>query len=83
MIPSKKAVEKEQAKLQEMTSSRFCFKPLPVLIQELNRNLQGWAAYFLIGYPRRAYDNLNYFVHRRLRLHLACTCTCGSWGCGI
>jgi RNA-directed DNA polymerase len=70
MIPSKKALKKERAKLREMTSSRFCFKPLPVLIQELNRNLQGWAAYFRIGYPRRAYDNLNYYVQRRMRLHL-------------
>jgi RNA-directed DNA polymerase len=71
MVPSKKALNKERAKLREMTSSRFCFKPLPVLIQELNRNLQGWAAYFRLGYPRRAYDNLNYYVQRRMRLHLA------------
>lgn len=70
MIPSKKALKKERAQLREMTSSRFCFKPLPVLIRELNRNLQGWTAYFRIGYPRRAYDNLNYYLQRRLRLHL-------------
>jgi RNA-directed DNA polymerase len=70
MIPSKKALKKERATLREMTSSRYCFKPLPVLIQELNRNLQGWAAYFQMGYPRRAYDNLNYYLQRRLRLHL-------------
>ena len=70
MIPSKKALKKERAKLREMTSSRYCFKPIPILIQELNRNLQGWAAYFRVGYPRRAYDNLNYYVQRRLRLHL-------------
>ena len=70
MIPSKKALKKERAKLREMTSSRFCFKPLPALIQELNRNLQGWTAYFRVGYPRRAYDNLNYYLQHRLRLHL-------------
>jgi len=70
MIPSKKALKKEREKLREMTSSRFCFKPLPILIQELNRNLQGWAAYFRVGYPRRAYDNLNSYVQRRLGLHL-------------
>lgn len=70
MIPSKKALKKERATLREMTSSRYCFKPLPVLIQDLNRNLQGWVAYFRMGYPRRAYDNLNYYLQRRLRLHL-------------
>ena len=70
MIPSKQALKKERAKLRDMTSKRFSYKPLPVLMEDLNRNLQGWAAYFRIGYPRRAYDNLNYYVQRRLRLHL-------------
>jgi RNA-directed DNA polymerase len=71
MIPSKKSLKRERAKLKELTSSRFGYKPLPKLIEGLNRNLQGWAAYFHVGYPRRAYDNLNYYVQRRLRLHLA------------
>lgn len=71
VIPSKKALMKERATLQELTSSRFCFQPIPDLIQELNRNLHGWAAYFSFGYPSRAYENLNYYVQQRLRLHLA------------
>lgn len=71
VIPSKKALMKERATLQELTSSRCCFKPIPDLIQELNRNLQGWAAYFSFGYPSQAYENLNYYVQQRLRLHLA------------
>ena len=71
MIPSKKALKKERAQLREMTSSRLCFKPIPVLIEALNRNLQGWGAYFRIGYPRGAYANLNYYLQRRMRLHFA------------
>jgi RNA-directed DNA polymerase len=70
MIPSKTALKKERARLRDMTSSRFCFKPIPVLIRELNRNLQGWAAYFRLGYPRQAYANLNYYMQRRMQLHL-------------
>ncbi len=70
VIPAKKALKKERATLRAMTSSRFCFKPLPDLIQGLNRNLQGWAAYFCIGYPSRAYGHLNYYVQHRLRIHL-------------
>jgi RNA-directed DNA polymerase len=70
VIPSKKALKKERAMLQELTSSRFCFKPIPELIQELNQNLQGWAAYFSFGYPSQAYENLNYYAQQRLRLHL-------------
>ena len=70
VIPSKKALMKERAALRAMTSSRMCFKPIPNLIQDLNRNLQGWAAYFGFGYPRDAYHNLNQYVQQRLRLHL-------------
>jgi RNA-directed DNA polymerase len=70
VIPSTKALKKERATLRAMTSSRFCFKPIPVLIEDLNRNLQGWAAYFRVGYPSKAYGNLNYYVHHRLTLHL-------------
>ena len=56
--------------LRDMTCSRFCFKPIPALIQDLNRNLEGWTAYFRIGYPSQAYRNLNYYVQQRLRIHL-------------
>jgi RNA-directed DNA polymerase len=70
VIPSKKALKKERAALRAMTSSRFCFKPIPALIEDLNRNLEGWAAYFSFGYPSRAYGNLNHYVRQRLQLHL-------------
>jgi RNA-directed DNA polymerase len=71
VIPSKKALKKEREALRVMTSSRFCFKPIPALIQDINRNLQGWAAYFRVGDPRGAYRNLNYYVQQRLRIHLS------------
>ena len=51
VIPSKKALKKQRAALRDLTSSRYGFKPIPDLIQSLNRSLQGWAAYFRIGYP--------------------------------
>src|SRR5437867_6806164 len=70
VAPSKKALKKERAALRDITSSRFCFKPIPALIQDLNRNLKGWAAYFRFGYPSQAYGNLNYYVQQRLRIHL-------------
>ena len=70
VIPSKQAVKKERAAVRAMTGSRYCFKPIPDLIQDLNRNLQGWAAYFRVGYPSMAYRDLNYYVQQRLRIHL-------------
>ncbi len=70
MCPSKKSVVKERAVLREKTGPRQCFKPVPQLIQELNRNLVGWANYYGYGYPRQAFRNVNRFVRERLVIHL-------------
>jgi RNA-directed DNA polymerase len=70
VVPSKKAVAKERAKLRELTNHSVCHKPIPALIADLNQNLRGWAAYFCIGYPRQAYRDLDYYVQHRLRIHL-------------
>ena len=70
VIPSEKALQKEREKLHEMTSSHQCFKPIPALIDELNRNLKGWAGYFSIGYPISAYRQIDWYVRSRLKQHL-------------
>jgi len=46
VFPSKKAIQREREKLHAMTNSHQCFKPIPVLIGELNRHLKGWANYW-------------------------------------
>ena len=68
--PSKKAMARERAKLIEMTASGQCFKPIPALIQQLNRHLKGWANYFDYGHPRRYFRRLNWYVRNRLVVHL-------------
>jgi RNA-directed DNA polymerase len=70
LFPSKKAVQRERRKLHEMTDSHQCFKPIPVLIGELNRQLRGWANYFSIGYPMSAYCEIERHVQGRLIQHL-------------
>jgi len=69
-FPSKKAVQREREKLHEMTDSHQCFKPIPVLIGELNRHLKGWANYFSLGYPTSAYCEIDRYVRDRLIQHL-------------
>jgi hypothetical protein len=68
--PSAKALKKEREKLHEMTSRRHCFKPIPQLIEELNRHLEGWKNYFEFGYPTVAFGEINTYVRYRLRQHL-------------
>ena len=68
--PSKKALQKERDKLTAMTDSHQCHKPIPVLIQELNRHLKGWGNYFKFGHPREAFRAINWHVGQRLFRHL-------------
>ena len=52
----------------------FCaalhYKPIPVLIGELNRHLKGWMNYFSFGYPSSAYCEIERYVRDRLIQHL-------------
>ena len=70
VFPSKKAVQREREKLHDMTDSHQCFKPLPVLIGELNRHLKGWANYFSFGYPISVYCEIDRYVRDRMIQHL-------------
>jgi RNA-directed DNA polymerase len=70
MFPSKKAVQREREKLHEMTNSHQCYKPIPVLIDDLNRQLKGWASYFSIGYSTGVHWEIDWFVRGRLIRHL-------------
>lgn len=66
---SAKALKRERKKLREMTSGRMCFKPLPRLVEEMNRQMRGWAPYFNFGYPRQAFRKINRYARERLTRH--------------
>jgi RNA-directed DNA polymerase len=70
LCPSKKSLLRERDKLREMTSPKQCFKPIPVLIAQINTHLAGWSNYFGHGYPRKAFRQINRFVQERLERHL-------------
>jgi RNA-directed DNA polymerase len=70
VFPSKQAVQREREKLHEMTNSHQCFKPIPVLIGELNRQMKGWANYFSFGYATSAFCEIDRYIRGRLIQHL-------------
>lgn len=70
MFPSKKALERERQTLREMTGPEMCFKPIMVMIQQINAHLRGWSNYFSRGYPRAAFRDVNSYVRERLIRHL-------------
>jgi RNA-directed DNA polymerase len=70
IFPSQKSMQRAREKLRKMTSPKMCFKPIPALICELNKHLQGWANYFNYGYPRKSFREVNWFVMKRVVRHL-------------
>jgi len=70
MMPSKASVKRERARLRELTGKSRCFVPLPQLIEELNTHLRGWANYYRLGYPRKAFRDINTYIRYRLTRHL-------------
>jgi RNA-directed DNA polymerase len=68
--PSKKALHREREKLKQMTGPKMCFKPIRVMIDEINRHLIGWSRYFGRGYPRAAFRQINSYARERLTRQL-------------
>jgi RNA-directed DNA polymerase len=68
--PSKKALQKERERINEMTDRRQGCTPIPDLIGRLNRQLKGWGNYFSLGYPSMAYRKINWHLGYRLANHL-------------
>ena len=68
--PSAKALARERAVLRQMTGPEQCHTPLPELTRTINRHLRGWGKYFSLGYPRKAYRQINSYVRQRLTYHL-------------
>jgi len=67
---SEQALKRERQRLRELINSEVCFKPLPELIEKLNRHLKGWANYFSYGYPRKGIRQINMYARQRLTQHM-------------
>jgi RNA-directed DNA polymerase len=70
VFPSKKSLARERDRLRQLTDHRKCYKPIPAMIESLNRHLLGWSNYFSFGYPRMAMRHVNYHARKRLICHL-------------
>lgn len=68
--PSRKAMMREREALRQLINPQQSHTPLPELIPRLNRHLRGWSNYYRLGYPHKAFRDLNHFVRARLGKHL-------------
>jgi RNA-directed DNA polymerase len=70
LFPSAKAMEKEREKIRELTGKKRSFVPTKEVIEDLNEHLRGWKNYYRIGYCRREFGKINWFVFQRVYNHL-------------
>jgi RNA-directed DNA polymerase len=70
VVPSAKAQARAREKLRELTGPRRNFVPIPEMIHDVNRWLEGWGNYFRHGYPSAVFRKLNWYVLERLRRRL-------------
>jgi RNA-directed DNA polymerase len=63
MTPSKKAITRFREKVdQEVFNSKLT---LFAVIAKLNDKMRGWKNYFSIGYPKKAYRDINYYLQHK------------------
>ena len=70
MTPSKGAISRERESIRNLVNKSQSHTPLPELIRRVNLQTKAWSNYYSVGYPRKAYREINAYVRERLRRHL-------------
>lgn len=69
VYPSRKALQRFRDELRAMTGPRQCFKPIGVLVGEVNRYLRGWLGYFARFHRSSVMSSARQYVFLSLRKH--------------
>jgi RNA-directed DNA polymerase len=64
MFPADKSAAGIKAKIKEKTGKPNQSSLIDVIV-DLNRTLRGWANYFMLGYPRKVFRDINYYILQR------------------
>jgi Group II intron, maturase-specific domain len=57
-----------RAKIRERTGRNLAHRPLEQTVENLNRVLRGWGAYFRFGNSAQKFDQLDGYVNQRLAI---------------
>jgi RNA-directed DNA polymerase len=61
IFPSEKAEKAIRGKIKEKMNQN-CNATLKEMVKELNKTLGGWKNYFELGYPRKVFRDINYYI---------------------
>ncbi|MGH7866619.1 MAG: reverse transcriptase domain-containing protein, partial [Candidatus Dormibacteraceae bacterium] len=70
VVPSEKALAHARDKLGELTDRDRGWLPPPGVVGQASSWLHSWARYYNHGYPRHAFNKLNWYAYQRLVQHL-------------
>lgn len=62
-------MQKEVARIHELTASGQGFKPLVDVMEEISQQTRGWKSYFSFGYPSKVSNRINQAIQDRLEQH--------------
>jgi RNA-directed DNA polymerase len=66
--PSRRAMASIRAKIRQCTARRYAHLPLHWVVENLNRVLRGWGAYFRYGNSARKFGLIDSYVCQRLAI---------------
>ncbi len=69
--PSNKAMRHVRDRVRELTARRRLLLPVEAIVQDVNRVLRGWSAYFRYGNSARHFDKIRNHALERLTLVIA------------
>lgn len=69
--PADRAMRHARGRIRELTRRSRLVLPVGVIVDEVNRFLRGWSAYFRYGNSAKHFEKIMYFVWMRMALVIA------------
>ena len=80
--PSRQALQRARDRIRELTDRRRLLVDVDEVVQDVNRFLRGWAAYFRYGNSARQFDKINHYAQDRIARFVAKRHK-RNWGYGL
>jgi len=69
--PTRKAMQRARDRIRELTLRSRLRLPVEVVVQDVNRFLRGWSAYFRYGNSADHFDKINRYARERMAIFIA------------